>query len=130
MRLFLELEAGYLAIAIFILVVTIIVSTRSFVAKNAWRKAIPLMFLILGVFIGSHYYITTNRIYEVENTFNKHDKIICENRAIRKISQSVIIEKSNEWTLENHMLSSPNYSRDFFTARCIKYVPVSLEEIK
>jgi hypothetical protein len=126
MELFLELEAGYLGIAIFILIITIIVTTRSFVAKDAWKKAIPIVTIVLGVFIGMHYFVTVSRIYEVENTFNNNGKIICENRAIRKVSQSVTIEKSNEWVLENHMLSSPNYSRDFFTARCIKYVPVEL----
>ena len=130
MQLFLELEAGYLAIAIFILAVTIIVSTRSFVAKGAWKKSIPIVFLIMGIFITAHYYMTVSRIYEVENTFNNNGKIVCENRAVRKVSQSVTIEKSNEWTLENHMLSSPNYSREFFTARCIKFVPVILEQSK
>lgn len=126
MELFFKLEAGYLGIAIFILVITIIVSTRSFVKQNTWKKAIPLVIIVLGIFIGMHYFVTTSRIYEVENTFNNNGKIICENRAIRKISQSVTIEKSNEWLLENHMLSSPNYSREFFTARCIKYVPVEI----
>ena len=123
MQLFLELEAGYLAIAIFILAVTI-------VAKGAWKKSIPIVFLIMGIFITAHYYMTVSRIYEVENTFNNNGKIVCENRAVRKVSQSVTIEKSNEWTLENHMLSSPNYSREFFTARCIKFVPVILEQSK
>ncbi|WP_368028768.1 hypothetical protein [Arcobacter sp. s6] len=126
MELFFKLEAGYLGIAIFVLVITIIVTTRNFVPAGIWKKAIPLMFIIMSIFIGMHYFVTTSRIYEVENTFNNNGKIICENRAIRKVSQSVTIEKSNEWVLENHMLSSPNYSRDFFTARCIKYVPVEL----
>lgn len=130
MELFLTLEAGYLAIAIFILVVTIIVTTREFMPAGVWKKALAIMVVIMGIFIGSHYVVTIDRINEVENTFNNHEKIICENRAIRKVSQSVTIEKSNEWTLENHMLSSPNYSREFFTARCIKYVPVTLDKTK
>lgn len=130
MELFLTLEAGYLAIAIFILVVTIIVTTREFMPAGVWKKALAIMVVIMGIFIGSHYVVTIDRINEVENTFNNHEKIICENRAIRKVSQSVTIEKSNEWTLEKHMLSSPNYSREFFTARCIKYVPVTLDQTK
>ena len=127
MELFLELEAGYLAIAAFALVITIIVSTRKFVQQGLWKKTIPFMLISVGIFIGSHYYVTNERIIDVENTFNNGGKVICENRAVRKVSQSVTIEKSNEWTLENHMLSSPNYSRDFFTARCIVYVPVTLD---
>ena len=130
MELFFKLEAGYLGIALFILVITLIVTTRSFVAKNIWKKSLAIMGIIIGIFIGLHYLVTTNRIYEVEKTFNDGGKIICENRAIRKISQSVIIEKSNEWTLENHMLSSPNYNRDFFTARCIKQIPITIEKNK
>lgn len=130
MELFLKLEAGYLAIGLFILAITLIVTTRSFVAKNIWKKSVAIMTIIVGILIGLHYFVTISRINEVEKTFNNNGKVICENRAIRKVSQSVTIEKSNAWTLENHMLSSPNYSREFFTARCIKYVPVTLEESK
>lgn len=127
MELFFKLEAGYLGIGIFVLVVTLIVTTRPFVAKGIWKKSLVIMAVIMGIFIGLHYLVTTNRIYEVENTFNNGGKVVCESRAVRKVSQSVLIEKSNDWNLENHMLSSPNYSRNFFTARCIKYVPVSIE---
>lgn len=126
MELFLKLEAGYLGIALFVLIVTLIVTTRSFVAKGIWKKSLAIMAIIMGIFIGLHYIVTSARIYDVEKTFNTGGKVICENRAIRKVSQSVIIEKSNEWSLENHMLSSPNYNREFFTARCIKHVPVKL----
>ena len=126
MELFLKLEAGYLAIAIFILVVTIIVTTRKFIPAGVWKKALLIMTIIMGIFIGMHYIVTMDRINEVETAFNNHEKVICENRAVRKVSQSVTIEKTNEWTLENHMLSSKNYSREFFTARCIKYTTVDL----
>lgn len=127
MELFLKLEAGYLGIAIFALAITLIVTTRSFVAKGIWKKSLAIMTIIVGFFIGLHYIVTTNRIYEVETTFNDGGKVICENRAVRKVSQSVIIEKSNEWVLNNHMLSSPNYNREFFTARCIKWAPIKIE---
>ena len=128
MELFLKLEAGYLGIALFILVVTLIVTTRSFVAKGIWKKSFIIMTIIMAIFIGLHYIVTSARIYEVEKTFNTGGKVICENRAIRKISQSVIIEKSNDWNLKNHMFSSPNYDREFFTARCIKYVPIKFDK--
>lgn len=127
MELFFKLEAGYLGIAIFILAITLIVTTRPFVKSGIWKKSLAIMTIILGIFIGLHYIVTTNRIYEVEKTFNNGQKIICENRAIRKISQSVIIEKSNEWALADHMLSSPNYNREFFTARCIKLIVLEIE---
>jgi energy-coupling factor transporter transmembrane protein EcfT len=127
MELFFKLEAGYLGIALFVLIITLIVTTRSFVAKGIWKKSLAIMGVIMGLFIGLHYFVTTNRIYEVEKAFNSGEKVVCESRAIRKVSQSVLIEKSNNWDLQNHMLSSPNYSREFFTARCIKYVPIKLD---
>jgi energy-coupling factor transporter transmembrane protein EcfT len=127
MELFFKLEAGYLGIGLFVLVITLIVTTRPFVAKGIWKKSLAIVSIIMGFFIGLHYIVTTNRIYEVEKTFNDNQKVICENRAIRKVSQSVIIEKSNEWVLDNHMLSSPNYNREFFTARCIKQIPLKIE---
>jgi predicted membrane chloride channel (bestrophin family) len=127
MELFLKLEAGYLGIALFVLAITLIVTTRSFVAKGIWKKSLAIVTVMMGIFIGLHYFVTSSRIIEVEKTFNDGGKVICENRAIRKVSQSVVIEKSNDWNLENHMFSSPNYSREFFTARCIKHVPVTLD---
>ena len=126
MELFFKLEAGYLAIGLFALAITLIVTTRSFVPKGLWKKAIPLMTMLLAIFIGLHYFVTVSRIAEVETTFNNGGKIICENRAVRKVSQSLVIEKSNDWILENHMLSSKNYSREFFTARCIKHTTIDL----
>ncbi len=122
MELFFKLEAGYLGIALFVLIVT----TRSFIKKGIWKKSLGIMFVIMSIVIGLHYFVTMSRINEVETTFNNGEKVICENRAIRKVSQSLVIEKSNDWVLENHMLSSKNYSREFFTARCIKYTTVDL----
>ena len=126
MELFFKLEAGYLGIALFVLIVTLIVTTRSFMKKGIWKKSLGIMFIIMSIFIGLHYFVTVSRIAEVETTFNNGGKIICENRAVRKVSQSLVIEKSNDWILENHMLSSKNYSREFFTARCIKHTTIDL----
>jgi len=126
MELFLKLEAGYLAIAAFALVITLIVTTRSFMPKGALKKGFLLMFSLCFTFIGLHFYVTSSRISEVEIAFNKGEKVLCESRAVRKVAQSVSIEKSNEWSLNEHMFSSPNYSREFFSARCIKYVPITL----
>ena len=91
MELFLKLEAGYLGIGLFALVITLIVTTRSFVARGIWKKSLAIMTIIIGIFIGLHYFVTISRINEVEKTFNDGGKIICENRAVRKVSQSVTI---------------------------------------
>lgn len=128
MELFFKLEAGYLGIALFVLAVTIFVTTRPFMGKGVWKKSIIAVGLMMAILIGLHFIVTKNRIDYVEQSFNNGDKIVCESRVIRKVAQSVIIEKSNEWTLNNHLFASPNYERDFFSARCIKYVPVTLEQ--
>lgn len=126
MELFFKLEAGYLGIAVFALLITLFVTTRPFVVKGAHKKG---LFLVGGsciVFIGMHFYVTTNRMSDVETAFNNGKKVICESRMVRKVAQSVTVERSNEWTLDNHLFSSINYTRDFFSARCIVFVPVTL----
>ena len=127
MELFIKLEAGYLAIAVFILLVTLFVTTRPFVAKGSYKKGLFLVASVMSTFILLHYFVTSSRITEVETTFNQGGKVICESKAVRKVAQSITISKSNEWSLNDHMLTSPNYSRGFFTARCIKYIPLVLD---
>lgn len=126
MELFFKLEAGYLGIGLFVLLVTLFVTSRPFMSKGSVKKGFIFMAPAITIFIAMHFYVTSSRINEVETSFEKGDKVICESRMIRKVAQSVTIEKSNEWTLQNHMFSSPNYSRKFFSARCIKYVPIVL----
>ncbi|MBU3014120.1 hypothetical protein KO488_05075 [Poseidonibacter lekithochrous] len=130
MELFFKLEAGYLGIGLFALVITLIVTSRSFMSKGSVKRGLIFMGPAIAIFIGMHFYVTSDRMNNVENAFKQGDKVICESRMIRKVAQSVTIEKSNEWTLENHMFSSPNYSRKFFSARCIKYIPIVLETKK
>ncbi len=127
MELFFKLEAGYLAIALFILVITLFVSTRKFMPKGALKKGLFIVSITLTIFIGTHYLVTTNRIDKVETAFNEGKKVICESKTLRKVAQSIIIEKSNEWSLDNHFFTSPNYSRGFFSARCIEYTSVELK---
>ena len=126
MELFFRLEAGYLGIATFILITTLFVTTRPFMAKGSYKKGLFFVGSVMSVFIGMHYYVTSERITGVETAFHKGEKVICESRATRKVAQSVTIEKSNKWNLNDHMFSSPNYSREFFSARCIEFVPVTL----
>jgi hypothetical protein len=124
MELFIKLEAGYLGIGLFTLLITLFVTTRPFMKKGAVIKGLIFVGPAIAMFIGMHYYVTSDRMQGVENAFIKGKKVICESRMIRKVAQSVTIEKSNEWTLSDHKFSSPNYSREFFSARCIQFVPV------
>ncbi len=117
---FFILEGGYLVIALFILVVTAIVTTRSFVPKNSFKKIFPFVFGFLIIAIGSHYYITTSRMNDVKEGFENGKLIICESRAVRGASRTVMIEKNKNWKLsEDYLFTSPEYLRGFHAARCI-----------
>lgn len=118
---FLELEAAYIVISIFILVVTAFVTTRPFVGKNAFKIGFPLVFVMLSFFVILHFIITTNRMEGVSQRFNEGKPVICENKVQRKTEQSVIITKEKGWTLKNDLFSNPEYVRSFHTARCIKF---------
>jgi hypothetical protein len=119
MNNFLYLEGAYLILGGFALLITLFVSTRPFMAKGAVKKGLLWVSLVVAVMVGTHYMLTTNRMTDVAIAFEKDLPIICESRATRKVAQTVTIQKSNEWTLEDDNFQSPNYNRPFFIARCI-----------
>jgi len=119
MEKFFILEGGYLVIAALVLLVTIFVTTRPFMSKSAPKKGLLWVSLVLAIFIGGHYYVTTSRMAEVKSVFEKGGTILCESRMLRKAAQSVIVKKANDWHMEGDNFVSPNYSRPFHSARCI-----------
>ena len=122
MSLFLELEGGYIVIAIFFLLVTLFVTTRDFMPRVAFKRGMIGVFVIFSIMIGLHYAMTTSRMEEVKNIFNNDGTIICENKMRRTISQSIIISKKLGWRLEGNLLKSDNVVRDFYVARCVEYI--------
>jgi len=122
MSLFLELEGGYIVIAIFFLLVTLFVTTRDFMPRVAFKRGMIGVFVIFSIMIGLHYAMTTSRMEEVKNIFNNGGTIICENKMRRTISQSIIISKKLGWRLEDNLLKSDNVVRDFYVARCVEYI--------
>ena len=119
MQKFFILEGGYLVIALFILAVTLFVTTRPFMSRGAVKKGLIAVGSVLAFFIGAHYFITSNRMAAVKTAFENDHAVICESRMLRKAAQSVIIQKSNDWHMEGDNFVSPNYSRPFHSARCI-----------
>lgn len=119
MQKFFILEGVYLVLALFVLLITLFVTTRPFMPKGALKKGLLGVASILILFIGGHYTITTDRMDEVKSAFEKDQPIICESRMQRKVAQSVIIQKSNEWSMDGDSFVSPNYDRPFHSARCI-----------
>ncbi len=121
MPLFLELEVAYIAIGIFILVVTAIVTLYSDLPKGAFIKGMLGVGTLLTVMILAHYYITTARMDGVKEIFNEGETIICENKMQRTISRSVLISKKLQWRLDGDLFKSENHIRDFHTSRCIEF---------
>jgi hypothetical protein len=87
--------------------------------KNAKRRGLTTVFLVLAAAIGAHYRVTTSRMEVVKTAFEKGEPIICENRIVRKGAQSLILRKSLGWRLEGDYFVSDAYLRPFFSARCI-----------
>ncbi len=116
---FFFLEGAYLILGLFILLVTLFVASRSFMPKGSVQKGLFWVSVVIALMVAGHYTVTTNRMAEVRTAFENDQIIICESRATRKVAQTVIIQKSNEWRLEEYNFVSPNYSRSFFMARCI-----------
>ncbi|MDD5157601.1 hypothetical protein [Sulfurimonas sp.] len=122
MELFLELEAAYIVIGIFILSVTAFVTSRDFVPRGAFKKGMSFVGAFVAIMIGLHYSTTTSRMTEVEGLFNSGKTIICENKMRRTISKSVLLSKEQGWRVENHLFKNPEYERDFHTARCVGWL--------
>ncbi len=121
MRNFFYLEGGYLILAFVILLVTLFVTTRPFMGKGALKKGMSSVGAVLALLIGGHYWVTTDRMSEVREAFEKGEKIICESRMIRQGAQSIILSKKLGWKLDGDYFVSDAYSRPFFTARCLVY---------
>ncbi len=117
---FLQLEGAYLAIGFFILCIAAIVTTRSFVGKNAFKIGMPATFAFLAFFIGLHYKVTTDRMDRVQTRFESGKPVICENRLHRKGKPSIVISNKEGWSLKNDVFKSPKFVRQFHTARCLK----------
>jgi len=119
MELFFKLEAGYLVIALFALLITAFVSTREFMPKGSFKKGILIVSLVVATAIGLHFKITTDRVEAVREAFNSGKNILCENRVVRVGTQYVTVNRNREWSLNGYIFSSPNFERDFFIARCV-----------
>ncbi len=116
---FFYLEGAYLILGGIILLVTVFVATRPFMSEGALKKGLLWVTTVLTVMIGAHYAMTVSRMNAVKEAFENDKPVICESRMLRKVAQTVTVQKSKEWFLEGDNFVSPNYSRPYFTARCI-----------
>ena len=121
MELFLELEAVYLVIGAFIMTITVVVTTRDFMPKVAFKRGVLGVGGMLTLMIGFHYNMTTSRMEGVKEIFNNGETIICENKMRRTISRSVLLSKELGWRLDGDKFKNDDYERDFHTSRCIEF---------
>ena len=119
MTKFFVLEGGYIILAGFIMLIVVFVTTRPFMGKNALKKGLFGVGMMVILLISTHYAITMNRMAEVSDAFEKNHPILCESRMQTKVEQFVTIQKSHEWSLREDLFSSPHYERAFYSARCI-----------
>jgi len=119
MREFFILEGAYIVLGLFILAITLFITTRPFMRKGSVKKGVTFVSLILVIFIGGHFFITKKRIDNVKKAFNANKKILCENRVYTKGAQFITIKKDYNWSIDGYTFKSPNYSRAFHIARCI-----------
>ena len=119
MKEFFILEGAYIVIAIFILLITIFVTTRPFMSKNSLKIGVLSVFSISFILILLHFTVTKNRMEDVKKAFNNNKSVLCENRIYTKAAQFIEIRKSNDWAIKNDSFISPNYTRKFHLARCI-----------
>jgi len=122
MSLFLELEGAYMVIGVFFLLVALFVTTRDFMPRVAFKRGMIGTFVAFSILIAIHFSLTTSRMENVKKMFNNDETIICENKMRRTISQSVLISKKLGWRLENDLLKSDAYMRDFHVSRCVEYI--------
>lgn len=121
MQLFFELEIVYIIIGVFILGVTLFVTTRDFMPKVAFKRGmISVLMLIVGM-ISLHYNITVTRMQGVQEIFEAGETVICENKMRRHVSRSQLISKNMGWMLEDDKFKNHDYERDFHTSRCIEF---------
>jgi len=129
MELFFELEIVYIIIGLFILAVTLFVTTRDFMPKVAFKRGMGAVSLILIIMISLHFLITVKRMNGVKEIFNEGGTIICENKMRRTISRSVLISKALGWSIEGDNFTSKDVVRDFHTSRCVDYSPIAPEDV-
>ncbi len=115
---FINLEIGYIVIGLFFLVITAIVTTRSFMPKGLFKKGMVAVFTLISLFIIFHYQITVKRIEDIKTAFEKGRVILCENRESLKGSHVIVITKKAGWSLKDGLFYNPDYYRKFHSARC------------
>jgi len=126
MQQFFELEAAYLVIGAVVLLITLFVSTRPFMSPTAPRNGLLGVLLVIVLMIGGHYYMTTSRMADARAAFAQDKQLLCESRMLRKVAQSVVVQRSKGWELRGDLLVSPLYVRPFHVARCIVAKAISL----
>ena len=112
---FFKEEFIFILVALFILGITIFVTTRPFVAKGA-RKAIPIVAAFLVLALIAHYNFRQNLVKEVRKGFEEGKTILCMDKT-NKIGYVVI--NAGEWKLQGDEFVHPEFPRSYNIRNCI-----------
>ena len=120
---FFILEGGLLTVSAFILAVTAFTSTRSFVAKDSFKKTFPGVFLVLVIIIVWHYNQTVDRMELVKEEFENGKVIVCDNKGDLTLGRSILVGKSiYGWKVDGFYFISDKYPRNFHISRCVVHL--------
>ncbi len=112
---FFKEEIIYIFISLFILGITVFVTTRPFMSKKA-KLAIPFMFLFLTLALIAHYNLRMEHIKEVREAFEEGKDIMCLDKT-NKIGHVMV--KKGEWRLKGDTFVNPEFARVYNIRQCI-----------
>ena len=119
MKEFFYLEGAYIIFGLIVLAVTLYVTTRPFMGKGSVKIGMGSAFVVISLFIIAHFIVTKNRMESVKKAFYEGKEILCENRVYTKGANFISVKKDLDWKINGDYFESPNYTRNFFLARCI-----------
>lgn len=95
---FFSMELPYIAIALFVLAVTVFIGTRSFISPFILRRFLPALAIFLALAIALHFKTTEDRAVEVEAAFKKGQVILCSERRSKMGDRNIEIVKGELWS--------------------------------
>ena len=110
-------EIIFIFISLFILGITIFITTREFIPKKS-KIAIPVMTILLGAGLIFHYQYRKKTMQEVKEAFEHNRTILCVDKTNRASGQ-VVINKRAQWIIKDDLFINPAFDRGYNIRQCI-----------
>jgi len=115
---FFSMELPYIAIALFILAVTVFIGTRSFISPLVLRRFLPALALFLVLAIGLHYQASEDRAAQVKEAFEKDQVILCSERRSKMGDRNIEVVKGDLWSQKEGFFIN-NAGNKFSIRQCV-----------